>query len=510
MAEVPTISSAAIQAIQDPQVREVLRAMADGIAIRNGSIGNGDAKFLTLGALTKDGLTKQAVASALAGPIADGISKPGSPMQDLADQLTDRILASSAWQSLFTRVGLIDAPDTVPGSPANLLIDEALKRGAAITKVEQTQQTAELSQSKQNQVMTAALDLNAAAISKESLVRADKDSAITQELSLYVSRTGASIAGIETDLTLKTNNDNALAKALNTFWSRVGGNTALVQTGSQILVNNVGSVVTKFEQLQAVTTDPVTGLVAKSAALRQDMELTNTSVNGLKGKWGVKLDLNGYVSGVQLNSAVSTGGQAESSFLVLADTFAVGAPGRNGIVPFAIDAQTGLVAIRGDLVVKKSITTGHIAAGSITAASGIIADLAVTTLKIGSNAVTVPMYMSGHGGLNNLGPGSLAWAGSTTAYYADDVDIVAIVNWQAMSALSGSNGNARCEIRVNGNTIAAASNSNVTNFTTSHVSTSKTRLAKGQYTFHIYFGNDWREGSWSLGYWSATLLGVMR
>lgn len=508
MAEVPTISLASIQAIQDPQVREVLRAMADGIAIRNGSIGNGDAKFLTLGALTKDGFTKKAVASALAAPIADGINKPGSPMQDLADQLQDRILASAAWQSLFTRIGLIDAPDTVPGSPANMLIEEAKKRGAAITRLEQTQQTAELSQSKQNQVMTAALKDNAAAISTERQVRADQASAIAQELTYYVAQTGNNISGIRNELTVKTNNDNALGQALNTIWARIGSNTALVQTGSEILVNNVGSVVTKFEQLQAVTTDPVTGLVAKSVALRQDMEVTNTSVNGLKGKWGIKLDLNGYVAGVQLNSGVSTGGQAESSFYVLADTFAVGAPGRSGIVPFAIDAQTGLVAIRGDLVVKNSITTQHIAAGSITADSGIIADLAVSTLKIGANAVTVPMYMSGYGGLTKLGTGSMSWAGSITAYYPDDVDIVAIVNWQSLSASSG--GNARCEIRVNGMTIAAASNSNISNYSVSHVTTSKTRLARGQYTFNIYFGNDWKEGSWDLGYWSATLLGVMR
>ena len=709
-ATVPAISSAAIMAIKDPQVREVVRAMADGIAVRNGDVGSGENAFLTMGDLTGTGQKIRAVANALAKPLADSMNQPGSEMIRLAEQLEQRIIASPAWQDMFTRIGLLDAPSISPGSVAYKimleqearnaallaeakiraegLLQEARERGAGIASVNETIQTATTSLASRIDTVTALSNQNVAAISDErkarvdgdtavasqlttfiagtgkdfaavtasitnerearvdgdkavskelttfmattgqnlgamtalisderqaradgdsavssqlttfiantgkdlnavnssisterqarvdgdaavsrelttfmaktgdnlggmtalisdekqarvngdkasadalasftaatgrdlqkaiaditieTKARVDGDNAVSSQLTTFIAKTGENLAAIQSSLTTRTNSDNALAEAVNTIWGKIGTNTALVTSGTQVVLNNVGSVATKFEQLQAVTTNPVTGLVDKAAALRQEFNVTNTAVDGMKGKWSVKLDLNGYVAGVALNSGVTTGGRQESSFIVLADVFAVGAPGRPDIVPFAIDAQTGLVAIRGDLVVRKSITTEHIAAGSITAASGIIADLAVTTLKIGANSVTVPLFVSGGGILKNLSPGTLKFAGSGTAEYIDDVDIVLIVNWQASAY--GLGGNALCQIRINNEIFMHVANSNTREFTTSHVATSKVRLAKGRYTFDIYFGNDWRDGSWDLGYWSSTMLGVMR
>ena len=576
-AAVQSVSNSALQAIKDVQTREVLRAIVDGLAVRNGDTGTGENAFLTMGDLTKNGYTAAAVANALAGPIAAGVNQPGSAMQDLADKLEQRILSSAAWTSMFTRIGLIDAPDSQPGSASYMLLQEAKSRiaallaeaqartaallteaqtrtaallaesaarGAAISVVEKTVQTKTDSLASRIDTVSAGVASNAAAIQTEATARADKDTSLAAQINTVATKTDANTAAItteakartdagtataaqiatiiadvgtnraaiqteataradndtslaaqintvatktdantaaitteakartdagtataaqiatiiadvgtnraaiqteataradkdtslaaqintvatktdantaaitteakartdagtataaqiatiiadvgtnraavQTETTARVNNDNALVDAINTMWARVGLNTALIQSGAQITVNPVGAGVTKFEQLQATTTNSITGLTNTSAVLRQDLNVTSSAVDGLRGKWGVKLDLNGYIAGLSLNSGVSTGGAQESSFIVLADTFAVGAPGRAGIVPFAIDARTGLVAIRGDLVVKNSITADSMAVGTITADSAAIASLDAGKITVGT------------------------------------------------------------------------------------------------------------------------------
>lgn len=513
---IPSISSAAILAVPDSNTRGVLQAMADFIALRNGDTGDGQNAFLTLGDLTGNSAAAKALASALALPIASGINAPGTPLEQLGQELEDRILASAAWQSMFSRIDLIAAPDSLPGSAAWQLLQEAKARGAAIQVVSDKLQTATLSFANSISTMTAAINANAAAIQHESQVRADADSAVASQLDLTIVTTGQNTAAIQNEISVRTNSDNAIASAINTLWAKVGNANALVQSGTQIAVNNVGSSVGKFDQLQAIITNPTTGLVDKTAVLRSDLSVTNNTVDGLSGKWGIKIDLNGYVAGVALNSGVSTGGKAESSFIVLADTFAVGAPGKPGIVPFAIDAVSGLVRVRGDLIATGTVAAQQLQANSVDrskialkAVGGAqIDDLAVDTLKIGANAVTVPVYMSGASTASHITPGTLVQVGQITAYYPDSVSIVALATWQAGAASVG--GNTRIELRVDGWTFAAGSDSNIGGYALSHSFSAKVQLGAGYHTFSIHFGNDWNAGSWDLGTWSCTLLGVMR
>lgn len=537
MTAVPSVSAAALYSIKDVQTRDVLRAIVDGLAVRNGDVGNGDKAFLTRDDLTQAGYTATAVASALARAIATNASAPGSGMLLLADQLEQRIIASPAWQAMFTRLDLIAAPESSVGSAAwsilqeakarvqsifeeatarsDGLLAEAKARGAAITTVNQAIQSNAESVARQMTSVTASLNDNAAAIKREETARvtaneasatrmdglaagvknntalihteeqaradavsaigtridtvaakvgdnlamllteiktradavsavssridtiagyvadnaagirneeqvrveqdtalakqintvsafvgkntaaiereeqarADAVSAVTTQLTTFIAQTANSIAGLVNDITAKTNNDNALVQAINTMWARVGLNTPLIQNGAQIVVNDIGSALTKFEQLQTVTTDPATGLVAKSAALRQDLELASSLITGLNAKWGIKLDLNGYVTGVALNASKGNDGNTTSSFNVLADTFAVGAPGRPNSVPFAIDTLTGLVAIRGDLVVRRSITADALAVNTITANSAVIGNAAIGSAQIQNAAI---------------------------------------------------------------------------------------------------------------------------
>ena len=68
-APVPAVSNAAIQAVKDPQVRAVLRAMADNQAVRAGEVGSGDQAYLTMADIKGDAGLADRLAAALAAPI---------------------------------------------------------------------------------------------------------------------------------------------------------------------------------------------------------------------------------------------------------------------------------------------------------------------------------------------------------------------------------------------------------------------------------------------------------
>jgi hypothetical protein len=315
----------------------------------------------------------------------------------------------------------------------------------------------------------------------------------------------------------RVNKDNSLASAINTIWASIGGNTALIQDKQLASVNATGATATQWTQVQTAITDPVTLLPISSATIQQNLTTTTDFVTGLNAKWGVSMNLStpgkSYVAGVSLNSAVGIAGVTSSSFIVLADQFAVGSPGRPDIVPFAIDSATGLVSIRGDLVVKNSITASSMATGTITAQSGVIAQAAVGTLQIAGNSVTVPASVSGYGGGTFTGSQSYFWtqipAGSLTVTYPVGTKVSILVTWQA-SAPSGG-GDTRVQIRMDGATVLDSADTAYAGLTSSHVASAVVSASAGTHNFTLWFTNDWPGGgTWTLCNWAVEILGVMR
>ena len=121
------------------------------------------------------------------------------------------------------------------------------------------------------------------------------------------------------------------------------------------------------------------------------------SINGLEAQYTVKVDVNGKVAGYGL-ATTPKNGTPESKFIVNADRFGIGAPGKADVFPFTVDTQQNRVGVNGELVVNgkaiidrlnvgdidgnkirvNSIGAGRIIAGSIDSreirAAGINAD----------------------------------------------------------------------------------------------------------------------------------------
>lgn len=188
-----------------------------------------------------------------------------------------------------------------------------------------------------------------AAITNEATTRASEDNAISTNLSAQIATLGSNLASLSTKNTTLTNSYSSLANTVTTLQTTVG----TVQTAVQV-----------------------------EAEARADLE------GAVMSRYGVKIDTNGYVSGYGLLSTTNTA-TPTSQFIVRADNFAIGSPSGPGItprIPFSVlttaDAKGNQPGVYMDMAVIK--------AASITGA--YIADLAVDTLKIADNAVTLPDY----------------------------------------------------------------------------------------------------------------------
>lgn len=128
--------------------------------------------------------------------------------------------------------------------------------------------------------------------------------------------------------------------------------------------------------VQLRRTDARTG--ANTAAIQTEAEVRATQTGELYGKVGVKIDLNGYVTGWAMNNNGSSG-----DMIVLVDRFAVGSPGASTKFPFIIDG--GRVIIDIALIKDGTITNAKI--GSLAVDDAKIASLSVSKLKAGTLSV---------------------------------------------------------------------------------------------------------------------------
>jgi hypothetical protein len=194
--------------------------------------------------------------------------------------------------------------------------------------------------------------LTQAANMVEQTVRVSADEVLSQQITTVSATLATTAASLTNEVTARVNGDTALASQISTVQTQANGNSA------------------------AVT------------------QLTS-SVDGIKARWGVSIDLNGQVVGlIQLDGAASG-----SNFTVVADRFIVSMPGFAGtlMTPFIVGSVNGVstVGINGNLVVDGSIVARHIAAGSIDASRINVSSLSAITANVGTVTAGVIRSASG-------------------------------------------------------------------------------------------------------------------
>ena len=450
---VPGIPLAALEAIEDQNVRDVLRALVDAHHVRNGNSGSGDERFVT----AKEVGLVNGRSSIAGGNKAIQTTTPASSITPaqvgrIINDLQSEILESQLFKDLGARIDLIDAPDGLIKKFNDLqdgVTDITTKTENSITQINGIKQTI--------YDTTTGLAAAQALIGEINNVTATSTSAAAQKLSavravVYDPLTGLAKAqsNILDEKTARANNDNALARAVNTVWAAIGDNSALIQEGSEAVVNNAGATAQRWNQTQVAIKDPVTGNYINSAAIREDAKVAFNKADALEGKYTVKIDLNGYVSGFGLASTSNNSGNI-SEFYIRADRFAIAsattprainpdgsfAPSDPANIPFIVTTQpryvNGVYAPAGVYIKDAFIENGTITRARIGLAE-------IDTLRVAGNAIVVP----GSAVAGNTVPVTGAWTTVLTAYsdYGDAAPALVVctasVNFLAQTSGSAS------------------------------------------------------------------------
>lgn len=389
---VPGVPLAALNAIQDPNTRDVLTAIVDGWNVRNGDAGQGDSRFITKGEIG------DLVVTTIGNNFGYGLGGARRPtnmdwIQQLLRDLQAEIMNSRLWTELGERIQGVNTDlvreqqervaavqqvandlaaeaatrlgfDQVHGSAINALTTttetQATQISGLTTRIGGAENTIiNLQQTTQAQA-TALTQLTSRMNGAESSITSLQTTTANQAQSLnsLITRMGGAESNISTlntttanqansidilftrlygaeaaislEQTTRANSDNAITNSVATQFSQVNGNLAALQSQQNTTANNVAALSSSVTTLQATT--------GENRALIQQEAIARTNAdNDIYGKYSVKIDVNGYVAGFGL---IAEGNNAvRSSFIVRADSFAIGSPSGPGIparVPFIV------------------------------------------------------------------------------------------------------------------------------------------------------------------------------
>lgn len=141
----------------------------------------------------------------------------------------------------------------------------------------------------------------------------------------------ASIADHESRITSTASGLTAEIAARTALAATVGTNTAAIAAETSARATADSANASAISTVAAVVNNPTSGVAANYAAINTEASARASADAALFARYAIKLDVNGYVVGWELNNNGSSG-----NFNVLASTFSVGAPGQAGITPFVV------------------------------------------------------------------------------------------------------------------------------------------------------------------------------
>lgn len=168
------------------------------------------------------------------------------------------------------------------------------------------------------------------------------------------------------------NTGNSLGQTLTGLNANIGNNTALIDTESSVRASQTSALANSI----TVVSTQVGNNTASITTLQ-------TSTNGLEARYGVALDVNGFVTGWEQNNNGSLG-----SMTILVNNFAVVTPGVSPFVPFDIIGGTVFIphAVVGTLDVN-TVNANNINVGAVTTPG--INNGAVSNILTASSSSTI-------------------------------------------------------------------------------------------------------------------------
>lgn len=224
-------------------------------------------------------------------------------------------------------LSLVTAVDTMIGSVSN----------AVLESIRRSEETAEAT----IKAILAGLT-NKGEIRVEQVVRKTENESFVSQLSTFEASLGNTQAAVANEIIARTNGDEAIASDVSNLTTTVNGNTS-----------SIGTLV--------------------------------SSVDGIKARWGVVINLNGEVTGlVQLDGSASG-----SAFTVVADKLMVAYPGINGGDPVPVLTieeidEESVLAFNGTILAN-AILAGSLSAIEISAISANLGTITAGRLQNADN-----------------------------------------------------------------------------------------------------------------------------
>lgn len=164
--------------------------------------------------------------------------------------------------------------------------------------------------------------------------------------SLYGS--GTALGALTTRVTSTEGEIDVVSGDLVSLSSVVGGHTTAL-SGQATAISGLTTSVSTLDGTISSTASDLTSLSTTVGENISTISTLSSSVNGISAEHTVEIDINGRITGTKI---YATG--TRTDFNVLADKFAITAPGATGAT---FTVESGIVKINGDLIVNGSINT---------------------------------------------------------------------------------------------------------------------------------------------------------
>jgi hypothetical protein len=185
-----------------------------------------------------------------------------------------------------------------------------------------------------------------AAVTAETAARISADSAIAVDITnIYAQRNG-DVATVTTNNTASVDRDAVIAANVTALTASLANTNATIVTNNNVRITEDELLASQLSS----TNTTVDGLSTT-------VEVHSASINGIEGKYSVKIDANGYITGFGLLSTLN-GATPTSIFTVLADNFQIVTPGVTPVKPFYVSG--GITYIRNVIIDEASIGTATI------------------------------------------------------------------------------------------------------------------------------------------------------
>ncbi|WP_323142707.1 phage tail tip fiber protein [Massilia phyllosphaerae] len=275
----------------------------------------------------------------------DGVDGDGANLTagDLKAILEGQITTDQLTAALTSRIGLIDGGADVAGSVTARVKAETDARIAAISQASTDNRTYVQQFTYSQQTINdsfSAFGTNIQA-AYQGYANGAADGALAAAKSFAQSY---SYSKADSDSSL-TATANQLRSEFATLNQGAGATVAWVQEYAYSKAQANDAIASATQQLSTTV-----------AGHTSTLEIQGQSISGLGAQYTVKIDNNGYMAGYGLAST-AINGVPTSSFIVLADRFAVALPGQSPKFPFVIGTVNGqtVIGLRGDVVLDGTL-----------------------------------------------------------------------------------------------------------------------------------------------------------